>query len=227
MRIARSSLVLAVWCMLLAGCTAVDHPDPIAAGLRRVDRHTLAASDGSLIDHPPRNPDGTINVVVEIPAGTVAKWEVDKDAGTLLWEHQGGHPRVVRYLGYPANYGMVPGTLLAKADGGDGDPVDVVVLGRAVPRGSVVKARLIGALRMLDDGEKDDKLVAVMADTPFVVADSIRSLDRLFPGVTQIIEIWFTHYKGPGRITTRGYADVGDASALLTRAIQAFAEEQK
>ena len=45
-------------------------------------------------------------------------------------------PREVKYLGYPGNYGMIPRTLLPKELGGDGDPLDVIVLGPAVERGS-------------------------------------------------------------------------------------------
>ena len=74
--------------------------------------------------------------MIEIPTGTTAKWEVVKPSGELRWEFDQGRPRVVRYLGYPGNYGMIPRTLLPKEEGGDGDPLDVVVLGPAVPRGS-------------------------------------------------------------------------------------------
>jgi inorganic pyrophosphatase len=210
--------------VLLAGCASVDHPDPIAEGLERVDKHTVVAAKSFLTSYPARNSDGTINVVVEIPAGTTAKWEVAKADGTLRWEFKDKHPRIVRYLGYPGNYGMVPRTILPKSAGGDGDPLDVIVLGPAVPRGSVIRARLIGALRVLDGGEKDDKLVAVMHGTALGGVASIAALDRRFPGITQIVETWFANYKGPGAIKTNGYADVGDASVILTRAVRAYVD---
>ena len=76
--------------------------------------------------------DNDIQVVIEIPTGTTAKWEVDKSDGLLHWQIKNGNPRIVEYLGYPGNYGMIPRTLLAKDSGGDGDPLDVIVLGPPV-----------------------------------------------------------------------------------------------
>ena len=55
--------------------------------------------------YAPVNADGTINVVVEIPAGTNAKWEVCNPDGAMEWELVNGRPRIVNYLPYPGNYG--------------------------------------------------------------------------------------------------------------------------
>jgi inorganic pyrophosphatase len=112
-----------------------------APGLVALDAHTLKVEKSFLTGHRPINPDGTVNVVGEIPSGTTAKWEVAKPSGELRWELEDGEPRVVGYLGYPGNYGMLPRTLQSKATGGDGDPLDVIVLGPAVARGTVVRAR--------------------------------------------------------------------------------------
>ena len=59
----------------------------------------------------------------------------------MIWEFKDGKPRIVKYLGYPGNYGMVPKTLLPENLGGDGDPLDVIVLGPQVERGSVIKCK--------------------------------------------------------------------------------------
>ena len=56
---------------------------------------------------------------------------------------------------------MISRTLLPKELGGDGDPLDVLVLGRALPRGSVVETKVLGVLKLLDRGEQDDKILAV------------------------------------------------------------------
>jgi len=182
------------------------------------DARTWVARGESPVDAPARNPDGSANALIEIPAGTDAKWEVRKEDGALRWELRDGHPRVVRYLAYPANYGMVPSTLLASETGGDGDPLDVLVLGPTLPRGALVPVRIVGMLRLLDDGEQDDKLIAVRAGTAFSEIEDLPDLDAQFPGVTQILEIWFASYKGPGRIETRGFGDAQAANALLDRA---------
>ncbi len=168
---------------------------------------------------------GTVRVVIEIPTGTTQKWEVDKADGLLRWEIRDGRPRLIDYLGYPGNYGMVPRTLLASDDGGDGDPLDVLVLGPPMERGAVVEARIIGVLNLLDGGEQDDKLVAVMDDTAFAQVTTIAELRRSHPGVTDIVETWFTSYKGPGEMTSSGYGEAAAADVILTRAVNTYASK--
>jgi len=166
--------------------------------------------------------DNNIQVIIEIPTGTTAKWEVDKSDGLLRWEIKNGTPRVVNYLGYPGNYGMIPRTLLDKEKGGDGDPLDVIVLGPPVERGTIVRAKLIGVLKLLDDGEQDDKLVAVLEDTPFYAVNSITDLDEKFNGVSLILSTWFESYKGPGKLQAQGFGDRNEAETILETAILAF-----
>jgi inorganic pyrophosphatase len=146
--------------------------------------------------YDPVNVDGTVNVVIEIPAGTTAKYMVDLKSGMIELEQKNGLPRYVQYLGYPCNYGNIPRSILLKSKGGDGDAVDALVLGPSVPTGSVVRGRAIGMLSLLDTGEKDDKVVVVMENSPFASVRSIEELDRRFPGVTTILQTWFTSYKG-------------------------------
>jgi inorganic pyrophosphatase len=182
-----------------------------------------AASAVHLVDgHPARLPDGRVNAVIEIPAGTNAKWEVDKRSGQLVWELKDGRPRVVRFLPYPSNYGMIPRTLLPSELGGDGDPLDVIVLGPALARGSVVAVRLVGLLELLDGGEQDDKLIAVAEGSPLEDVASLAELDARYPGATRILETWFTSYKGPGELESRGFADAERAGAILDAAIAAY-----
>ncbi|HRZ60116.1 MAG TPA: inorganic diphosphatase [Rubrivivax sp.] len=149
--------------------------------------------------YDPINTDGTVNVVIEIPAGTTAKYETNKRNGMLELEQRNGLPRYVQYLGYPVNYGAIPRTVLLKSKGGDGDGVDVLVLGQAVPRGAVVRGRVIGLLNLTDNGEIDNKAVVVMEGSPFEKVRSIADLDAKFPGVTAILQTWFTSYKGYGK----------------------------
>ena len=195
----------------------------LAADATRTDSYTLTGSKSFKTGYPASNSDGTINVVVEIPSGTTAKWEVEDD-GVMRWEFKKGKPRVVQYLPYPGNYGMVPRTLLPKELGGDGDPLDVIVLGDAAARGAVVKARVIGVLKMLDDGEQDDKLIAVIEGSPLAAASNLQELNAKFPGVTAIVETWFGNYKGPGEIETAGYAGTSTAMGVLRAAERAFQE---
>lgn len=196
-----------------------------ADALLAADDSVLFGPKNFLTGYSPTSSEGRIHVVVEIPAGTTSKWEVDERDGAIRWEMKSGAPRVVRYLGYPGNYGMVPRTLLPKEAGGDGDPLDVIVLGPALERGAVASARVIGVLKLLDGGEQDDKLIAVLDGTPLAEARDIAQLDARFPGVTTIVETWFVNYKGPGEIESQGYASVAEARAALETAISAYARE--
>ena len=95
--------------------------------------------------------------VIEIPKGGKIKYELDKETGLL---------RVDRVLYssvvYPANYGFIPQTL-----GDDHDPLDVLVLMQepVVPL-SLLRARPIGMMTMLDQGEHDEKIICVHLDDP-------------------------------------------------------------
>jgi len=98
-----------------------------------------------------RTPD-IVHGVIEIPANTRAKYELDKDSGLLRLDR-------VLYSShyYPANYGFIPQTYCD-----DKDPLDIVILSQIqfVPM-CIVSARVIGVMRMLDGGELDDKIIAV------------------------------------------------------------------
>ncbi|MBL8788810.1 MAG: inorganic diphosphatase [Deltaproteobacteria bacterium] len=108
----------------------------------------------------PNNPDTaavSFNAVIEIPKGSRVKYELDKPTGLL---------RVDRILYssviYPANYGFIPRSYCD-----DGDPLDVLVLGNepVVPL-AIMRARAIGVMRMVDQGQGDDKIVAVHINDP-------------------------------------------------------------
>lgn len=216
--------LLIAYVFVSIGCVASPHPNAAhhAADLTLIDQYTLAGPKHLVHGYPPFDSSGNMNVVVEIPTGTHEKWEVDKATGHLKWEFKKGKPRVVSYLGYPGNYGMIPGTLLPKELGGDGDPLDVIVIGRAVPRGSVVAVRPIGVLKLLDKGEQDDKIIAVLPNSPLGVISDIEELNRKFKGVTDILETWFSHYKGPGKIESKGFAGVADAHHIIEAAAAAY-----
>jgi len=198
------------------GADSCKSPCGIAPELKVIDPYTLSSTKNLLKDYPSKDSSGNVQAVIEIPAGRTDKWEVDKKNGNLKWEIKNGKPRVVKYIGYPGNYGMVPRTLLPKESGGDGDPLDILVLGPPLKRGEVVSAKLIGVLKLLDNGEQDDKLIAVQFNSPLKKSNSIKELNEHFPGVTQILELWFTHYKG--KIISNGFGDLAEAEKSLNQA---------
>lgn len=128
-----------------------------------------------------------VNVVIEIPMNALpVKYEVDKECGTLF---------VDRFLStsmvYPTNYGYIPETLSE-----DGDPVDVMVLSPSpVIAGSVIRARVIGMLKMTDEAGVDAKLLAVPVSKLCKDYDHIQNYNDLPASLLSKIEHFFTHYK--------------------------------
>lgn len=167
--------------------------------------------------------DSLVQVVIEIPAGTNEKWEVNKTTGRLEWEVlKNGEKRMIRYLGYPANYGFIPQTVVDKSTGGDGDPADVFVLGPAIARGSIVAVKLIGMINMRDNNEADPKLLAVCADDTIFNINSLQELMDNHPGIIEIIKLWLVHYKGPNHVEIVSEGDEEAALRYISEAHNTF-----
>ena len=100
-----------------------------------------------------------VNGIIEIPKGTRAKYELDKETGLLKLDRV-----LFSSIYYPANYGFIPQSYCE-----DRDPLDILVLSQIdiVPL-CIVNAKVIGVMRMLDGGEADDKIIAVAAGDPSV-----------------------------------------------------------
>lgn len=98
-----------------------------------------------------------INVIIEIPRGSLNKYEIDKETGMIALDRVMHTAQV-----YPVDYGFAPQTLWE-----DGDALDVVVLTtEPLFPGVLVKARPVGIMHMIDNGESDDKVLAVPVDDP-------------------------------------------------------------
>jgi inorganic pyrophosphatase len=100
-----------------------------------------------------------LNTVIEIPNGGKVKYELDKETG-LMRVDRVLHSSVI----YPANYGFIP-----QSYGDDEDPLDVLVLTQeSVVPGAIMRARPIGLMNMIDDGQGDAKIICVHMDDPAV-----------------------------------------------------------
>lgn len=100
-----------------------------------------------------------VNGIIEIPKGTRAKYELDKESGLLKLDRV-----LYSSVYYPANYGFIPQTYCD-----DKDPLDILIISQidVVPL-CIVPSKIIGVMRMLDNGEADDKIIAVAAGDPSV-----------------------------------------------------------
>ena len=174
------------------------------------------------------SPDSLVQVVVEIPSGTHEKWEVNKKSGQLEWQKiSGDSMRVVDYLAYPANYGFIPQTYLPKEAGGDGDPVDIFVLGPYVPRESVLQVRLVGMIHMVDTGEEDSKLLAVRYGSSVMDVGSLMELEENYAGALDILRTWLQNYKGPGQVEVLSFGDQQEAWNYLVEAHKAYKNQKQ
>jgi inorganic pyrophosphatase len=106
---------------------------------------------------PGPNLPGEFTAVIEIPMGSSVKYELDKGTGLLRLDRI-----LYSAVFYPANYGFIPQTLAE-----DDDPLDVLVLCQeAVAPLTLVSARSIGLMTMIDSSKKDHKILAVAVDDP-------------------------------------------------------------
>jgi inorganic pyrophosphatase len=105
----------------------------------------------------PRFVEEPVPAVIEIPTGSKVKYELDKRSGLLVVDRI-----LFSAVHYPANYGFVPRTYCD-----DGDPLDVLVLcSEQIQPLAMMRAKIIGVMKMRDDKGEDDKLIAVSADDP-------------------------------------------------------------
>lgn len=158
---------------------------------------------------PAINENGTLNMVVEIPAGTNHKIEYNYDKKEFEVEIKNNKERVVDFLPYPGNYGFIPSTLMEEAEGGDGDAMDVLLISESMNTGSVAEVLPIGTLLLSDNGEIDTKIIAIPLDTAQSVinARSYQVFLIEYDAAKRIIEEWFTHYKGGRQVQLIGWQD--------------------
>jgi inorganic pyrophosphatase len=133
---------------------------------------------------PGENSPESVTAIIEIPKGSKAKYEIDKDTGLLRLDRM-----LFSSVMYPANYGFIPQTYCD-----DHDPLDILVLCSAdVYPLSMIEAKVIGVMHMVDNGEQDDKIIAVAKNDMSV--NYIDDLSELPPHTMKEIVRFFQDYK--------------------------------
>jgi len=125
-----------------------------------------------------------VNALIEIPQGSRAKYEIDKPTGLLKLDRV-----IFSSFHYPVNYGFIPQTL-----GQDGDPLDILVIcSESIQPLCLVEATVIGNMQMIDNGEHDDKIIAVATKDPGV--NYITDLAALPKHFITVLRNFFEQYK--------------------------------
>ena len=155
-------------------------------------------------------------VAIEIPTGSMTKYEINDD-GFIFVDRYQSMPVV-----YPANYGSLPSTL-----GDDGDPLDALVFTREpIVPGAFIKVRPVGLLKMIDGGEGDEKIIAVPAGDIDPTYDNIQEIDDIPEIELARIEAFFRVYKqlpDPNKkVELNGYGNAAEAKETLQKAIEAY-----
>ena len=153
--------------------------------------------------------------VIEIPKDGTSKFEYDKELHVFKLDRNLHSP-----VHYPGDYGFIPSTL-----SDDGDPLDVLVLvdTPSFP-GCLIEVRPIGLLEMLDQGVKDEKVLAVPRHNPRY--KEVHNYTQIYPHVMREISHFFSIYKDlEGKRTQMlGWQDAAAARAAILESSRRFAE---
>lgn len=156
--------------------------------------------------------------VVEIPMGSKVKYELDKTTGMIKVDRI-----LFSSIHYPANYGFIPRTYCH-----DNDPLDVLILGQQpVQSLSIMIARPIGLLKMSDQGEEDDKIIAVHAHDPEF--NHYKTIHKLPPHKLAELKNFFEEYKSleNKKVVVDDFLDADEAKECIKNAIHYYARKFK
>jgi len=155
----------------------------------------------------------SVNVVIEITSGSKGKYELDKETGMLLLDRVLSSSVI-----YPANYGFIPQTYCE-----DRDPLDILVICSVdiIPL-TLVQAKPIGVINMVDGGERDDKIIAVAKNDP--IYNYMNDIEQLAPHVMKEIVQFFESYKALEKksVVVDGIHGRGMAHSILMEAVSLY-----
>ena len=154
--------------------------------------------------------------IIEVPMGSNVKYELDKKTGLIKVDRT-----LFSAVHYPANYGFFPRTYCD-----DNDPLDVLVLGNEplVPL-CLLRAKPIGLMKMVDQGQSDDKVIAVhYDDQEFAHYDSI---DQLPQHRLKLVQRFFEDYKilENKAVKVEKFLGPDDARAAIRESMRMYADK--
>lgn len=163
---------------------------------------------------------GIVHMIVEVSPGSINKYELITESGQLKLDRVG-----YSSLAYPFTYGAIPQTWDL-----DGDPLDIVIANVTEPLvpGSLVEARVVGGMKFTDEGEVDDKIIAVLADDRRV--EHLKSVDDLGAYFKTQAKYFWENYKAlkkPGTGKVSEFLDTAAALKVIRESIERYEKDYK
>jgi inorganic pyrophosphatase len=159
-----------------------------------------------------------MTTIVEIPKGSKNKYEIDKETGLIALDRA-----MHTAQDYPFDYGYIPQTLWD-----DDDAVDVIILtSNPLSSGILVRTRPVGIMNMIDDGDADDKLIAVPVTDPRF--DEIQDLDDINSHTLKEMQHFYSTYKNleDKEVEVTGFQKKDAAIAAFERGKRLYNEKYK
>lgn len=159
-----------------------------------------------------------VKAIIEIPKGSKGKYELDKQSGLLRLDRV-----LFSSVHYPANYGFIPRTYCD-----DHDPLDILVICSidVIPM-SIIEAKVIGAMEMIDGDERDDKIIAVARHDMSV--NYINELSELPPHTLVELKRFFEDYKmlEHKNVIVDQFIKREEAYKIITEGLNLYAEKKE
>lgn len=152
----------------------------------------------------------SVDAVVVTPAGSSLEFTADSANGEDLSGQNYQDESVILYLPFPANMGVIKGKT---------EELSVIILAPAFKSGTELAITPIGLFEFLERGERIQKVIAIPADPTLQVIKSptLEQLTYNYPGVTDILKIWFINHTGDGLIE---FLSLEDEKAALNRVLE-------
>ncbi|MBL7761650.1 MAG: inorganic diphosphatase [Sediminibacterium sp.] len=163
--------------------------------------------------HYGENAPREVNAIIEIPEGSRCKYEIDKETGLLKLDRV-----IFSSFHYPVNYGFIP-----QSYGGDKDPLDILVItSLPVQPLTLMEAKVIGVMQMIDQGDPDDKIIAVAANDPGV--NHYNNIEELPKHFFDELRHFFEEYKRLENktVVVEDFGDKAKALLIVEEAIEFY-----
>ena len=171
-----------------------------------------------------KSENGHYRAVIEIPSGTNLKVEFNKVDKVFKPDIRDGKERSINFLPYPGNYGFIPSTYSDPEKGGDGDPLDVIILSSALKSGDIIEFIPVAMLKLIDEGEKDYKIVGIPADEKDRILNTsdFATFNSKYSAAKEILELWFTSYDPGNDTRIEGWGSEKEATEEIEKWHQNF-----